>query len=151
MDGASELVALSEERGGGLALLRGEDRAAAAHLAASSRGRQAGVGALEGECVLALGQGAEEVEHESAAGARGVDVLGERPEPDAAFGERADDLEQVRQRSSEAVQAPDVQRVAGAEKVERGGELGPVGLLARGVLREDPRAADAVQRIELEP
>ena len=47
------------------------------------------------EVAFELGERAEEVEHELAAGGGGVDVLGERPEADLAVRERGDGLDEL--------------------------------------------------------
>lgn len=54
-----------------------------------------GHGAVANEVAFELGDSAEDVEDELAAGGRSVDVLGERPEPDIAFSERGHGLDEM--------------------------------------------------------
>ena len=90
------------------------------------------MGALADQVALEVRQGGEDVEDQPSAGGGGVDALPQRPEPDAAVGQRGDGVDEVAQGAAEAVQAPDDQRVALAQLVEEPLELGP---LAAGATR----------------
>lgn len=63
------------------------------------------------------------MEHELAAGGCGVNILGERPEPDFAVRERSDGFDEVPQGSAEPVESPHDERVARPELVEDLGEF----------------------------
>lgn len=80
--------------------------------ASGSGGFQAGDGPLDGELALELRQAGDEVDHEAAGGGGGVDGFVEAAEVDAAFGEVVDGGHEMRERASEAVEAPHDEGVA---------------------------------------
>ena len=75
-------------------------------------GPDAVLGPLCDQAALELGDGAEDVEHELAGGGRGVDLLLEGDEGDLALLQLLDDLEQLAQRSAEAIEAHDHDGIA---------------------------------------
>jgi hypothetical protein len=99
---------------------------------------QAGGGAFADEVALELGQGGEDVEDELAAGGGGVDRLLQAAEPDATLSQVGDGVDQVPERSAEAVELPDDQGVAGAQLVQDLGEDRSVAAGAAGGLGEHP-------------
>jgi hypothetical protein len=76
------------------------------------------------------------VEDEPAAGGGGVEGLAQGAEADAAAAQLRDDSDQVLEGAGEPVEAGDDEGVAGAEVVQAGGQPGPVGGLARLLVRE---------------
>src|SRR4051794_15763398 len=72
---------------------------------ASGRGKP-GLGALADDVALELRKGAEDVEDELPAAGRGVDLLGEALEADAAAVKLCDGLDKVLEGAAEAIQAP---------------------------------------------
>src|SRR3546814_12016371 len=62
----------------------GDDGTTAALAAARTSSAQASLGAFADQITLELREGAEDVEHQHSPRRGGVDVLGERTEPDAA-------------------------------------------------------------------
>src|SRR5215211_7264161 len=86
---------------------------------------------------------------ELATGGGGVDRLLQAPEPDAAVGQAGDGVDQVAERSAEAVEFPDDQGVAGAQLVQDLLEGGAVGAGAAGGLGEHPVAAGPLQGVDL--
>jgi hypothetical protein len=75
---------------------------------------------------LELRQRAEDMEKKLTLGRRGVHLLGQRTECDAALLELGYCGEEVRQRSAKSVQLPDNQTVAGAYESKRLGQAGSV-------------------------
>src|SRR3546814_8863668 len=65
-------------------LVGGDDGTTAALAAALTSSAQASLGAFADQITLELREGAEDVEHQHSPRRGGCDVLGERPEPDAA-------------------------------------------------------------------
>ena len=65
------------------------------------------MGALADQIALELGQGPEDVEDELAARRGGVDLLGQTLEADPPLRKRGDDLDQVLQRTPQAIEPPD--------------------------------------------
>jgi hypothetical protein len=59
-------------------------------------------------------------------GVGGVDLLGQRAEPDLAVVQLFDELDEMFEPAAEPVQSPDHERVAGGEELEAGVELGAV-------------------------
>ncbi len=53
------------------------------------------MGSLDDKSTLEVGQGCEYVEHQPAAGGRGVDRLGQRAEADAPLPQARNDREQI--------------------------------------------------------
>ena len=106
-------------------------------------------GALDDELADELRQRGEDVEDQPAAGGGGVQGLVQALEPDTMPAQRADDLDQVGQRPGQPVQARHDQGVAGPQVVQAGGQLGPVGVLARQLVSEDAEAARLGQGVLL--
>jgi hypothetical protein len=65
------------------------------------------------EGAFKCGECAEHMQHQSSCGACGVDLLCQRPQPDAAAGQVGDEAQQIRQRTAEPVEASHHHRVAG--------------------------------------
>ena len=100
--------------------------------APGARGFEARPGALADEVALELGQGGEDVEDQLAARRRGVDMLLQAFEADAARVEGVDGIDQVREGAAEPVELPDDESVARAEVVQGGFQAGAVGFRAAG-------------------
>src|SRR3546814_5664241 len=103
-------------------------------------------GALPDQIALKLGKRAEEVEHQHPARRGGVDVLGERAEPDTSRRKLADLLNQMAHRAPKTVEFPNHQRVAAAQIGERLGQAEPIGFCTRCVIVEYSVAPGRVQR-----
>jgi hypothetical protein len=81
----------------------------------------------------------------------GVDQsVAQRLHPDAAGLQRGDDVDQVAEVASEAVDAPHDQGVAAAQVGQAGVPVRSVGLGSAGVVGVDLQAARSGERIELE-
>ena len=117
-------LALRAHRLGGGKLLRRDQLRAPAKPAAGAGGFASGRRALADQLALELRQGGEQVQLQPPGGRVGVDRLGQRPERDLAFLQLADELDEVPEASAEPIQPPDDERVASAEVVEAGVELG---------------------------
>ena len=115
-----------------------------------SRHRRPGVSALPDQLPLELGQRREDVEHELAARGGGVDVLGQASEPDLALGQGVDGVDEVPERTTQAVEAPDDHGVAGAHLVEQPSQLPPLVERPRGGISEDLVAAGRLEGVGLE-
>ena len=103
--------------------------------AARPGGGQAGLGALDDQLALELGERGEDAEDQLAGGGRRVDrraLAGQDLEPDAALGELVDQVDEVAQVAAEPVELPGDQDIALAQRLEAGGEPGPVVALAGG-------------------
>jgi len=121
---------------------RGDDGPAGA--AALAGGGQALAGPGDDELADELGQRSEDVEHQPPAGGRGIQGLVQRSEPDAAAAQVRDGGDQVLQRAGEPVQGGHDEGVAGLQELQRGAQLGPVGVLAGLLVGEDPAAPGPV-------
>jgi hypothetical protein len=77
-------------------------------------------------------------------------VLLQAAEADATVGQPGDGVDQVAQGAAEPVELPDDQGVAGAELVQDLLEDRAVGRGAAGGLDEDPVAAGALERVDLQ-
>ena len=117
--------------------------------AAGAGGVQALAGALDDQLADELRQRGEDVEDQPAAGGGGVQRLVQALEADTVPAQRADDCDQVGQRPGQPVQARHDQGVAGPQVVQAGGQLGPVGVLARQLVGEDAEAARLGQGVLL--
>ena len=113
-------------------------------------GVEPGHRALAGEFALEFGECAEDVKDQSAAGAGGVDRLGERAEADVAVRQVLHGAHQRSERSREAVEFPDDERVARAQEIESGLEFRPAAAGAGRGLGEDLFAAGAAQGADLQ-
>ena len=107
-------------------LVGGDDRAAPPLATALARGAQARLSALADQIALELRQGAEDIEHQHTSRRGGVDVFGERTEPDASRRQLADLLDQVAHRAAEPIELPHNQRVAGAQIGQRFAKTGGI-------------------------
>jgi hypothetical protein len=96
----------------------GHDGLPPALATAGACGGEAGVGAFLDQGAFEFRERTEDVEDEPAAGARGIDLLGQRPEGDVAVGELAGELDEVGEGPAETVEAPNAERVAGPEELE---------------------------------
>lgn len=100
----------------------------AADARSSCSGRlQAGDSPLDGELALELRQAGDEVDHEPARGGGGVDRLVQALQVDASPGEGVDGGHEMRQRTSEAIEAPHHEGVALTELGQRLVEAGAGG------------------------
>jgi len=93
---------------------------------ASPGGLQARVRALAPQLALELRQGSEEMDLQAPRGGGRVDLLVQCAKAHAAGLELFDERHQVPQRTPEAIEAPDDQRVAFAQLVKQPLELGPL-------------------------
>ena len=105
---------------------------------------------LADDVALELGEGGEDVEDQLPAAGGRVDLLGEALEADPSLLELADRLDQVGERSSEAIELPDHERVAAAGELKRLLKPGTVGLGAAGGVGERPLAAGLAEGVLLE-
>src|ERR687886_2456521 len=104
----SRVVQVAGERELGGHTLLGRPPRAAAGSCCSKPGQRA----LTDQIALELGEGAEDVEDELAAKGGGVDALLEAAEADISLLELGDGVNQVPQRTSQAIKFPNHQRVA---------------------------------------
>ena len=79
----------------------------------------------------------------------GVDRLGQRGQLAAALVQLQPQLDQVAQVARQAVELPHREGVAGAQELQRRGQLGPLGALAGAAVGEDPLAAALLQGPQL--
>jgi hypothetical protein len=91
-----------------------------------TRCRKSGLHPFLDQRPLELRQRAEDMEKKLTLGRRGVHLLGQRTECDAALLELSYCGEEVGQRSAKSVQLPDNQTVAGAYESKRLGQAGSV-------------------------
>src|SRR5690606_20356930 len=139
------------EHGGRLADVRLRHRQLATTPTTAGTGSgQAGDGPLPDQAVLELGQGTENVEHQSAASTGGVDGLGQGAEPDATLLQVIDDLDQILQRAGQAVELPYHQCVALAHGPQACDQLRAFPGGTGSLFVEDLLAAGGDQRIRLE-
>jgi hypothetical protein len=113
-------------------LFGGQGRFAPSPAAPGSRGGEARLGALADQVALEFGQRCEDVEDQLAARRRGVDMLLQAFEADAARVERVHGFDQVLERAAEPVELPDDEGVALAQIVQRRLQAGAAGLRAAG-------------------
>src|SRR3546814_8581486 len=115
---------------------------------------QVSLGAFADQITLELREGAEDVKHQHSPRRGGVDVLGERTEPDAAGCQFADLVDEVAHRAAEPIEFPHDQRVAGAQISQCFGKPVPVGPGTRCLTVEksfQPRAPQGVWRTKEHP
>ena len=128
-----------------------ERRRASALASAAACLGEAGGGAFADQGALELRDRSEHMEHQHAAWRGGVDALGQRHQPDAAFLELLGRRDQLLQRPGEPVELPHDQHVALAQHVvEHAREFGPVRLRAGRLLGVDLLAAGTPKRVELQ-
>jgi hypothetical protein len=103
------------------------------------------------ELALELGEDGEHPEHGAAFCGGGVDALLDDVQADAAFAQLGAEGDEVQDRSAEAVQSRDFQRVAVAQEPQDVVELRAAGLGAAGVVDVDVVIGDAgaAQRVDL--
>ena len=101
-----------------LCLLRRKEAASAAHPSTRPRRRQSSHGPLADKLFLELRQRGEEMEDQPACGRTGVKPLFETNEVNATLVELVDDAEQVTDRATKPVQAPNDQRVASIQTLK---------------------------------
>jgi hypothetical protein len=109
----------------------------------------AGVG--DDPLALEFGEHGEHPEHRAAFGCRGVDALFDDVQADAAFAELGAERDEVKDRSAEAVQPRDLQRVAISQQPQDDVELRSAGFRAAGVVDVDVVGGDvgAAERVDL--
>src|SRR3954447_6832475 len=113
----------------GLFLVRfGQLRRPPARSASCTCRGKPGVRSVPNERTLELGKRRKDVEHELAAGRRRVDRLSEATEFDATLLENLHGLDELFDRSRQAIQSPDHERVAIPHVFEGGRELRPMAL-----------------------
>lgn len=92
--------------------VRGDDWLSPSAPSTRRGGREAGAGAFANEVALELGEGAEHVEYEPAAGRRGVDRLGQRSQPGTALFQLVYGLDQMWERTRKAIELPGDENIA---------------------------------------
>jgi hypothetical protein len=100
---------------------------------------------------LYLGEDGQHPEHRSPVGGAGVDALFDYVEPDAAVAQLGTQRHEVQDRSAEAVQARDLQRVAVAQQAQDDVDLRAAGLRAAGMVDVNVAVGDAgaTERVDL--
>ena len=98
---------------------------------------------------LELGDRGKDVEHQTPSRSRGVDVLGQRPEPYARCPNAVDDGQQVLERAAKTIILRDHDHIALPELVDQPLEFRPFTTTAGGLLGEDPLCTCCLQRREL--
>jgi hypothetical protein len=101
-------------------------------------GGEAGEGSLPDQLSFELGQGAEDVEHQATPARGGVDAFLERPKPYSSGLELGNHLDEVGERSAEAIQTPDDNNISRSSKLEKIGQAGPVGFGSACFILKDP-------------
>ena len=107
-----------------------------------TRCRKSGLHPFLDQRPLELRQRAEDMEKKLTLGCRGVHLLGQRTEGDAAFLEAGYRGEEVGQRSAEPVQLPDNQTVVGAYESKRLGQAGSVAATTTGSILKQVTLVD---------
>ncbi len=130
-------------------LLGGHGRRPPQADATGAGGIQSLAGALRAQLPDELRQRGEDVEDQPTAGGGGVQGLVQALEPDTVPAQRADDGDQVGQRTGQPVQARHNQGVAGPQVVQASGQLGSAGVLAGQLVGEDAEAAGLGQGVLL--
>jgi len=105
--------------------------------AAGASRREAGSGALDDKLTFEFGERGEDAENQTAVRGRGVQVdalPGQHFQAHAALGEIVDEVDEVSQVATEAVELPGNERVAGPQRLETGFQPGPIVPLAGGVI-----------------
>jgi hypothetical protein len=149
-DVADVVVAVGHERLDHHEVLFGDLDGAAAGLATGTSGLEARHRAFTDEVAFELSQAREEVEDELAGGRAGIDLLGERDEPDTASFEVVHDAHEIRQRAAEAIETPHHQSIPLAQCLESVRQLGPISVLAARVFLVDGFTAVSLECIDLE-
>jgi len=136
----------------GLFLVRfGQLRRSPASSASCACCRKPGIRSVSNQRNLELGERRKDVEHELAAGRRRVDHrLSEAAELDATLLENLHGLDELLNRSRQAIQSPDHQRVAVSHIFQCSRELRPIALDTRFFLLEDSLASSRGKSIALE-
>ena len=130
------VVGVAPESQGCLALLLIHPFGATTLAASSACCHQPCLGPLPNQVSLKLGQRRKEVEDQPAARGGRVELLLEATKASPALVQRLDRLNQVRQRSSQPIQLPHHQRIAGPAGCERGLEPRSVAFDLAGRIRE---------------
>ena len=99
---------------------------------------------------LELGQGGEDVQLQLAGGGGGVDRLAQGVERDPSLFELGDDVDQMAQAATQAVEPPDHEGVASAQVIQAVLELRALADRARPDVAEDASAAGLLERVELQ-
>src|SRR5262245_44913753 len=111
----------------GLFLVRfGQLRRSSASSASCMCRRKSGIRSVSNQRNLELGERRKDVEHELAAGRRRVDRLSEAAELDATLLENVHGLDELLNRSRQAIQSPDHERVAVSHIFQCSRELRPI-------------------------
>lgn len=134
----------------GLHLISRQGRGPATGPTASSSGNQTGVGALPDQVTLKLGQRREDMEDQPASRRSGVDRLLQRPEPDAAFGQHVQLIDQVPNGPAQPVKPPHDKGVPRPDLVEELVELRAMLKGPRHRVDEHPVTAGPIQGIDLQ-
>ena len=130
-------------------LLGGEFEWAAAEPADGLGHLTAGLRALTNQLALKFRQGGEQVQLQLAVRSRRVDRLSQRSKRDVSLLEQRNDVDQVAQAAAEAIEPLHDERVAGAQVVQAGFELGALADRAGADVAEDSRGAGLLERVEL--
>ena len=142
-------VRIGQHRRGLANVRRGHGGFATSPAAPRARGSQAGDGPLANEAMFELGQRAENVKHQSAAGTGGVNRLGQGPKADAPPIEVVNDVDQILQGAGQSIELPDQEGIALSEAAHTGSQFGPISKLAGDLLMEDLLAPAACEGIQL--
>ena len=131
-------------------LLRRDDSLPATAPTSLPRGLETGASSLPDQITLELRQCAKQMKDQAAARCCGVDVFGDRSEPDAFGLQFGDDLDEVLHRSAETVELPDRERVTSPDIANGFRQSWAIGLRSRCLVLENLFAAGLAQRIELQ-
>lgn len=104
-------------------LLLAHGARSAASPAAGSCRLESGLRSIPDQISLELGKRREDMKNETSAWGGGIDVLLEALEPDASLLEHGDGLDQMLQRSTQPVEAPDDKSVSAPKVIEDSIEL----------------------------
>jgi hypothetical protein len=139
-------VVAGAEQGAGLFQVGfGEGFRPAADTASAAGSLQPGIDALPQDVPLELAKGSKQVKGQLAGRRRGVDVLGQRMQFDAALVQHGRGVKQLPEGTGQPVQLPDDHYIALARVIEQLHQFGPVGLGAGSLLLIDAGALGLLQ------
>ena len=142
--------ALAEQRSGELDVIRiVKLRRRSPTVLVLAVGGNAGAGALRHDLPFHLSEGRDDGENGFADGGLGVDAFAQADQLDLAVVELIDDLNQVGHTAPQPVEAPDDERVAGAQGLEEAVEFGALAAAAGSVVGVDAVAAGILESGDL--